>query len=596
MTRMEWVSQQTFIFSDSLYLPRQNVMLTVPKWGTVAVVLWAVVTFECMLFADDETTLRQEMLRLTASERADRLSAIESLQGARDDRVLPFLKSYQRGEIYLWKRQLVFCAAMKRDSEANLMAPLSDPLTRAPIERDGQSLVVSKSELTVVGPRRPERRLITNAIRVLELWSSDRERRLAAVRRLGDTRNRIFMEPLAQLLNTETDEKVRHTARESLYLLQLSGAIEGVPQGDRIEVVRQLGEMASARAVPVLKDLLAPLEETTNAKTTSEETMQETLRQSLAQIESYQQRVRVVGYLFSGLSLGSILILMALGLSVIFGQMGVINMAHGELMMVGAYATYQVQKYFEHSLPDNPENMFYVWAFPVAFFSAAGIGWLMEFLVVRHLYGRPLETLLATWGIGLILMQAVRLCYGDNIGVNSPEWLMGGMELFQDFRLPYNRLFIIVLTVVCVFSLYALMRYTRTGLWIRATVQNREIASSLGVNTRRTDGLTFALGSGMAGIAGYALTLIGGVTPDMGQNYIVDSFLVVVTGGVGELAGAVIAGLSLGVINKFLEPFFGELVGNGAIWGKVAILIVVILFIQWRPAGLFPPKGRTADL
>ena len=571
-------------------------MLTVPKWGTVVVALWAVVTFECMLFADDETTLRREMLRLTASERADRLSAIESLQRVRDDRVLPFLEAYQRGEIYLWNSQLIFCDAMNRNSEATLMAPLSDPLTREPIERDGQVVVVAKRELDAVGPRRPERRLITNAIRVLALWSSDRERRLGAVRRLGDTRNRIFMEPLEQLLDAETDEKVRHTARESVYLLQLAGTIEGLPQGDRIEAVKQLGEMASARAVPVLKDILAPLEEVTDSKTISEESMREALRQSLAQIESYQQRVRVVGYLFSGLSLGSILILMALGLSVIFGQMGVINMAHGELMMVGAYATYQVQKYFGHSLPDNPENLFYVWALPVAFFSAAGIGWLMELLVVRHLYGRPLETLLATWGIGLILMQAVRLYYGDNIGVNSPEWLMGGMELFQDFRLPYNRLFIIVLTLVCLSLLYALMRYTRTGLWIRATVQNREIASSLGVNTRRTDGLTFALGSGLAGIAGYALTLIGGVTPDMGQNYIVDSFLVVVTGGVGELAGAVIAGLSLGVINKFLEPFFGELIGNGAIWGKVAILIVVIFFIQWRPAGLFPPRGRTADL
>ena len=571
-------------------------MLTVPKWGTVVVALWAVVTFECMLFADDETTLRREMLRLTASERADRLSAIESLQRVRDDRVLPFLEAYQRGEIYLWNSQLVFCDAMNRNSEATLMAPLSDPLTREPIERDGQVVVVAKRELDAVGPRRPERRLITNAIRVLELCSSDRERRLGAVRRLGDTRNRIFMEPLEQLLDAETDEKVRHTARESVYLLQLAGTIEGLPQGDRIEAVKQLGEMASARAVPVLKDILAPLEEVTDSKTISEESMREALRQSLAQIESYQQRVRVVGYLFSGLSLGSILILMALGLSVIFGQMGVINMAHGELMMVGAYATYQVQKYFGHSLPDNPENLFYVWALPVAFFSAAGIGWLMELLVVRHLYGRPLETLLATWGIGLILMQAVRLYYGDNIGVNSPEWLMGGMELFQDFRLPYNRLFIIVLTLVCLSLLYALMRYTRTGLWIRATVQHRDIASSLGVNTRRTDGLTFALGSGLAGIAGYALPLIGGVTPDMGQNYIVDSFLVVVTGGVGELAGAVIAGLSLGVINKFLEPFFGELIGNGASWGKVAILIVVIFFIQWRPAGLFPPRGRTADL
>ena len=292
-------------------------MLTVPKWGTVAVAIWAVVTFECMLFADDETTLRQDMLRLTASERADRLSAIESLQRVRDDRVLPFLEAYQRGEIYLWNSQLIFCAAMNRNSEATLMVPLSDPLTRDPIERDGQVVVVAKRELDAVGPRRPERRLITNAIRVLELWSSDRERRLGAVRRLGDTRNRIFMEPLEQLLDAETDEKVRHTARESVYLLQLAGTIEGLPQGDRIEAVKQLGEMASARAVPVLKDILAPLEEVTNSKTISEESMREALRQSLAQIESYQQRVRVVGYLFSGLSLGSILILMALGLSLI---------------------------------------------------------------------------------------------------------------------------------------------------------------------------------------------------------------------------------------------------------------------------------------
>ena len=313
-------------------------------------------------------------------------------------------------------------------------------------------------------------------------------------------------------------------------------------------------------------------------------------QQSLDAIESYQLRVRWLGYVFSGLSLGSVLVLMALGLSVIFGQMGVINMAHGELMMVGAYTTYLMQGWCGHSLPDNPVNVYFVLAIPMSFLVAGFVGWLMEFLVVRHLYGRPLDTLLATWGIGLVLIQLARVTFGDNVGVNSPTWLVGNTEPIQDLNLPYNRLFILGLTTSCVFVVYWLMNYTRMGLLVRATVQNRETATSLGVNTRRTDGFTFALGAGLAGVAGCALTLIGGVTPDMGQNYIVDSFLVVVTGGVGELAGAVWAGLGLGVVNKLLEPTFE------AIWGKVLILAIVIIFIQWKPAGLFPPRGRLADV
>jgi len=243
-----------------------------------------------------------------------------------------------------------------------------------------------------------------------------------------------------------------------------------------------------------------------------------------------------------------------------------------------------------HSLPDHPVNAYYLCALPAAFCAAAVVGWLMEWLVVRHLYGRPLDTLLATWGIGLVLIQAVRVRYGDNVGVNSPTWLVGNTEPIQDLSLPFNRLFILGLTAICVLVVYGLMNFTRQGLLVRATVQNRETAASLGVNTRRADGFTFALGAGLAGVAGCALTLIGGVTPDMGQNYIVDSFLVVVTGGVGELAGAVWAGLGLGIANKVLEPTFQ------AIWGKVLILVAVIIFIQWKPAGLFPPRGRLADV
>ena len=241
--------------------------------------------------------------------------------------------------------------------------------------------------------------------------------------------------------------------------------------------------------------------------------------------------------------------------------------------------------------PDAPVNLYFVVALPVAFLSAALVGWLIELLIVRHLYGRPLETLLATWGVGLILIQSVRLRYGDSTPVNSPTWLIGSFEPIQDLIISYNRVFIMTLCGGCVLAISAIMNGTRRGLLIRATVQNRETAESLGINTRRTDGLTFALGAGLAGIAGYAWTLIGGVSPNMGQNHSVDAFLVVVTGGVGELAGSVMAGLGLGVLNKMIEPALGS-----AIWAKVILLLIVIAFIQWKPAGLFPPKGRLADV
>ncbi len=288
--------------------------------------------------------------------------------------------------------------------------------------------------------------------------------------------------------------------------------------------------------------------------------------------------------------MGSILVLMALGLSITFGVMGVINMAHGELMMIGAFATYTMQLTFVRFLPKAMFNWYFVAALPASFLAAAICGYLIEKLVVRFLYGRPLDTLLATSGVSLILIQAVRLVFGNNIGVNSPTWFVGGFEVIQDLVLPYNRCFIIVLGVFCVGLIYFLMNYTSMGLRVRATMQNREMAGALGVNTRRVDGYTFALGAGVAGIAGYALTLIGGVTPDMGQNYIVDSFLVVVTGGVGELWGAIYAGLGMGMLDKWFEPF------TGAVWGRVLLLILVILFIQRRPQGLFPPKGRLADV
>jgi urea ABC transporter permease protein UrtB len=290
-------------------------------------------------------------------------------------------------------------------------------------------------------------------------------------------------------------------------------------------------------------------------------------------------------------------------------------MAHGELVMLGAYATYVTQLMFGHT-PEDPNNWFFVAALPISFLMAAFAGLLIEFLVVRHLYKRPLESLLATWGVGLILIQFIRAGFpwaraewasglpgflrwdgfGDNIGVNSPTWLVGAVNPMPDLALPYNRLFIIGLTIISVAGIAIMMRYTRLGLRIRATVQNRETAASLGVNTRRTDSYTFAIGSGLAGIAGYALTLIAGVTPDMGQNYIVDSFLVVVTGGVGKLAGSVSAGTGIGVLNKFFEPitFGGALFSVGlfilvACWIRIVIRARRLDRRKWISVLALPP-------
>jgi urea transport system permease protein len=293
--------------------------------------------------------------------------------------------------------------------------------------------------------------------------------------------------------------------------------------------------------------------------------------------------------MFQGVSLSSILLLMALGLAIIFGLMGVINMAHGELMALGAYTTYVTQGWFQGHAAGLFDYYFLV-ALPLSFLVAGMAGFVLERGVIRFLYGRPLETLLLTWGISLMIQQGLRLWFGAaNVDVISPTWLSGGVPVMVGIQLPFNRLFIIGLATVAVAGMYLLLFKTDGGLRIRAVTQNRGMAACLGVRSRRVDALTFALGAGLAGIAGCALTQIGNVGPELGQNYIVDSFMVVVTGGVGKLLGTILAALGIGGLNKIIEP------AAGAVFGKVAILVLVILFIQRRPSGLFAAKGRYAD-
>jgi urea transport system permease protein len=296
-----------------------------------------------------------------------------------------------------------------------------------------------------------------------------------------------------------------------------------------------------------------------------------------------------LGVLFTGVSLGSILLLAALGLAITYGLMGVINMAHGELIMIGAYATYVVQNLFRAYLP-GLFDWYILAAMPVAFLASAAVGAALERGIIRWLYGRPLETLLATWGISLILMQSVRTVFGaQNVGVENPAWLSGGWQAMPNLILPYNRVAILVFAALVLAGVALLISRTRLGLFVRGVTQNRRMAACVGVHTARVDTYAFALGAGIAGLAGCALSQGGNVGPDLGQGYIVDSFLVVVLGGVGQLAGTVYAGLGLGVLNKLLEGW------QGAVLAKIMVLVFIVVFIQKRPQGIFAMKGRSAE-
>jgi urea transport system permease protein len=347
--------------------------------------------------------------------------------------------------------------------------------------------------------------------------------------------------------------------------------------------------MLAARALAQSKTPETKLLLNERLKLETETDIQRELQDSLKAIDAALVWGDKLGALFTGISLGSILLLVALGLAITYGLMGVINMAHGELMMIGAYATYVMQGLFRQHFP-GAFDWYLLAAVPVAFLSSALVGAALERTVLRWLYGRPLETLLATWGISLMLMQAVRTIFGaQNVGVENPSWMSGGVQVLSNLSLPYNRLVIIAFAVAVLLGMAWLIGRTRLGLFVRGVTQNRPIASCMGVNTARVDTYAFALGAGIAGLAGCALSQIGNVGPDLGQSYIVDSFMVVVLGGVGQLAGTVYAALGLGILNKLLEGWVG------AVLAKIAVLVFIIVFIQKRPQGLFAMKGRSAE-
>ena len=417
---------------------------------------------------------------------------------------------------------------------------------------------------------------LDSALAALKLFAKDDKIRMAAIKQLQSDADETKLPLIEKAFAAEQNAQIK----DLLGMVRAAALLGSTDKAKRLEAAALLSTSTQASTKTVL---LARLTQET------EPDVKAALQKSLREVEAALAWGDKLGAIFSGISLGSILLLVALGLAITYGLMGVINMAHGELMMIGAYATYVVQGLFQKYFP-GAFDWYLLASVPVAFMAAALMGALLERSVIRFLYGRPLETLLATWGISLMLMQGVRTLFGaQNVGVENPSWMSGGVQVLGNLSLPYNRLVIIGFAIFVLLSVAWLIGKTRLGLFVRGVTQNRPIASCMGVNTARIDTYAFALGSGIAGLAGCALSQVGNVGPDLGQGYIVDSFMVVVLGGVGQLAGTVYAALGLGVLNKFLEGW------TGAVLAKIAVLVFIIIFIQKRPQGIFAMKGRSAE-
>jgi urea transport system permease protein len=432
-------------------------------------------------------------------------------------------------------------------------------------------LVKTENELFKIKINNKLRSIIKSSLAKINLFSQNIDKRLKAGKNILDNLEVEDKELLNEAILNEKDSSVKKLLEEASVNLEAKFSIGE----EQIKAIEKLGSFLSSKSLETLNSL----------KDSSDEKVKITANSALKSIESSKSFYSFIETAFFGLSMGSVLLLAAIGLAITFGVMKVINMAHGELIMIGAYTTYTIQQ-----LMPNLIKYSIIIAVPAAFIVSGLVGILIERLVIRHLYGRPLETLLATFGVSLVLQQIVRTIYSPlNQEVKTPSWMSGALEVNQALSLTYNRLYIVVFALMVFFAILYVMKKTSLGLKVRAVSQNRPIARAMGIKSSFIDAATFGIGSGIAGVAGVALSQLTNVGPNLGQAYIVDSFMVVVFGGVGNLWGTLIAAFTLGEINKFIEPL------AGAVLAKVIILVFIILFIQKRPRGLFPQKGRDAQ-
>jgi urea transport system permease protein len=527
------------------------------------VVLWLTIAFgggPCLA-----QTLEELTARLPEGSFSSRAEVVAAIAATGDPRAAAVLEALQEGDLHARKADGAVVRVTGRGSKAEGF----DPFTGAelgPVPARSTEPVKVNNAL---------RRAIRSAISTLTLRASDPGSRLAAAGEAFRRPDPEQLDAIRAALAAEEDPGVRRALEAAEAAALLNSDAEVAVRVAAIGVVASRGG----------SDALSAL---TPMQSSDEPEIAAAARAAVAGIERTQAMWNQAQNVWFGLSLGSVLLLAAVGLAITFGVMGVINMAHGELIMLGAYTTFVTQELIRESAPQLFDWSLLI-AAPLAFLVAGGIGVAIERGIVRFLYGRPLETLLATWGVSLILQQAVRTIFGpSNREVGNPSWMSGSFQV-GEMLVTWNRFYIIGFSLVVFMGLLLLLKRTPFGLRMRAVTQNRAMAAEMGIRTARVDALTFGLGAGIAGLAGVALSQIDNVSPNLGQGYIVDSFLVVVFGGAGNLWGTFAAAFSLGIANKFLEPY------AGAVLGKILILVFIILFIQKRPRGLFPQRGRAVE-
>jgi len=507
-------------------------------------------------------TLQEIINRLTSRSFDEKEAAIRQLAKQDNPRVVPLLNALMNRELVHNRKDDTISLGLKKDGQWELLDPESRQVIGQVDSRAARPVIINNRLRTV----------INNQLALAALNDPDSDIRYQAA---GQLIGNDDPEMLAALTTRRHQESRPRVAAQIDTALNIA-ALRSDDRTTRLDAIDAL----AGNLHPEVKNAL-------NTRLLAADTPQETqaLEKAIARIEARIETFQTADTVFFGLSLGSVLLLAAIGLAITFGVMGVINMAHGELIMLGAYTTYVVQQL----LPSSHEWSLLI-AVPAAFLVSAFVGVLIERFVIRFLYGRPLETLLATFGVSLILQQAVRVIFSPlNRTVITPEWMSGALEINPVFSLTYNRLYIIFFALAVFLALLTLLKKTRLGLQVRAVSQNRATARGLGIRSERVNALTFGLGSGIAGVAGVALAQLTNVGPNLGQSYIIDSFMVVVFGGVGNLWGTLTAAFSLGIANKLLEPM------AGAVLAKIVVLVFIILFIQRKPRGLFPQRGRAAE-
>lgn len=536
--------------------------------------IFTVLTFSIVgMFAQNTVSVDVLVNQLWKGDDTTQNKALNQLVATKNTDVFPVLSAINDKSLYEYKGQLVTLGPKNPAEETKDLYSLVEVYPMAKILQEGdQTLYKSTSELKEISFSRADRLLIAPLAPYLNLLSPLPEKRKLAYSQFQGSTDASVIPMLQKALAKETEADILRLGKETYYSALLY-------ESKSLSTSQALIDSLYNNWGPNSESIL-----TTFTGKQPEGTLKAYALQKAKELSKKHSILGVVQNLFSGLSLGSILIMIALGLSVIYGLAGVINMAHGEFLMIGAYTTFVIQ----NMLPKTSDAFFWI-SLPLSFLVAGVVGLIVERTIIRFLYSRPLESLLATWGVSLVLVQIARTIFGDLTAVRTPAVLSGGVEVLPHLILPYNRLFIITLSMVMVALTYFTLYRTRLGMQIRAVTQNRKMSACLGIQTERIDVITFFLGSGLAGMAGAAMTLIGNVVPDMGQTYIVDSFLVVVSGGVGNMFGSVFSGLSIGFLGKIFESFFE------AVYGKVLILVCIVIFLQYRPKGLFPDKGRIGD-